>query len=109
MSDDAAKATVDNPYRQRLKDLRNEVRRELDGLSRVLERPVRDVGKGGPNSDKSWVGKTADRWHDDASGRRKAMRRHLDRLLPAIENRIQALPEKVTPAEARSMRADLDR
>ncbi|MFF5715544.1 hypothetical protein [Streptomyces buecherae] len=60
-------------------------------------------------SDRRVASRAADRWHDDAAGRRRAMRRHLDRLLSAIENRIQALPEKVTPAEARSMRADLDR
>lgn len=105
---DRDRATVDHPLRERLKTLRRELQREREDLEKCLKRVVRDVGKGGPDSEKSWTGKNAERWHEDAAGHRRGIRRALGYMASTLDTKIQSLPEKVTPEEAKMMRLDMD-
>ncbi|MFJ2260036.1 hypothetical protein ACIOKD_17110 [Streptomyces sp. NPDC087844] len=97
------KPKQDNPERERLQRLRRELEKERSDLVDALKRGARDIGKGGRDSTKSWVGKTADKWHGDVIGHRKTVRARIDKVLTDIQREIDRMPEKVTPEEASAM------
>jgi hypothetical protein len=97
------KPKVDNPERERLQGLKRQLEKDRTGLVDALKKAAADIGKGGRDSDKSWVGKNADKWNDDVSGRRKTVRSRIDKVLEDIQREINSMPEKVTPEEATSM------
>ncbi|MEU6380024.1 hypothetical protein [Streptomyces sp. NPDC046909] len=103
MGTDGDKPKVDNPERERLRGLKQQLEKERSDLVGTLKRAATDVGKGGRDSDKSWVGTNADKWHDDVSGRRATVRSRIDKVLEDIQREIDTMPEKVTPEEAASM------
>ncbi|MCX4907946.1 hypothetical protein [Streptomyces sp. NBC_00878] len=94
---------VDNPYRTQLEALKRNLVDEVKELKKCLKTASQDVG----DKKKSWVGKTANKWHDEIEGNRGRMIREIDKLIPAVQKRIDALPEKVSPSEAKMMRMDL--
>ncbi|NGO45767.1 hypothetical protein [Streptomyces ureilyticus] len=103
MGADGEKPKQDNPERERLQRLKRELERERSNLVDALKRAAADVGKGGRDSAKSWVGKNADKWHNDVAGHRKTVRARIDKALEDIQREIDRMPEKVTPEEASSM------
>ncbi|MFE2584695.1 hypothetical protein [Streptomyces sp. NPDC059378] len=103
MAADGDKPQVDNPERERLKRLKSDLQKEHADLVGALKRAADDIGNGGPDSAKSWVGKNADKWHNDVAGRRKVVRARLDTVLDDIQREIDSMPEKVTSDEAVSM------
>ncbi|MCX4665217.1 hypothetical protein OG453_00765 [Streptomyces sp. NBC_01381] len=103
MGDSDKKPKVDNPDRERLVGLKRELEKERDSLVGALKRAAEDIGKGGANSKKSWVGTTANKWHSDVAGHRKTARMRIDKVLADIQREIDRMPEKVTPEEATSM------
>jgi hypothetical protein len=103
MGVDGEKPKVDNPERERLKALKRDLERERSDLVDALKRAATDVGKGGRDSVKSWVGRNADKWHNDVAGHRKTVRARIDKVLEDVQREIDRMPEKVTPEEANSM------
>ncbi|MGN9819128.1 hypothetical protein ACTMUQ_27740 [Streptomyces sp. SD11] len=103
MGDTNEQPKVDNPYRTQLEVLKSNLVEEVKELKKCLKSASRDVG----DKRKSWVGKTANKWHDEIEGNRGRMIREIDKLIPAVQKRIDSLPEKVSPAEAKMMRMDL--
>ncbi|MCX4665237.1 hypothetical protein OG453_00865 [Streptomyces sp. NBC_01381] len=96
---------VDNPYRTRLETLKTQLVDEVKELKKCLKVASQDVGKG--KEGKSWVGKTADKWHDEIEGNRGRMIREIDKLIPAVQKRINELPEKVSASSARMMNKEM--
>ncbi|WP_328538462.1 hypothetical protein [Streptomyces sp. NBC_00344] len=95
---------VDNPYRARLVSLKRELLLEVDDLKKLLKKPAGDVGgKHAP----SWVGRNARKWHTDIEGHRTHLQKLVSDLVPAVQAEIDRSPEKVSPAEAKMMRMDL--
>ncbi|MFS8204848.1 hypothetical protein ACLVWQ_40020 [Streptomyces sp. CWNU-52B] len=94
---------VDNPYRTQLEALKLNLVEEVKELKKCLKTASQDVG----DKKKSWVGKTANKWHDEIEGNRGRMIREIDKLIPAVQKKIDSLPEKVPVAEAKMMRLDL--
>ncbi|CCK28232.1 hypothetical protein BN159_3853 [Streptomyces davaonensis JCM 4913] len=103
MANDGAKPKVDNPERERLVKLKQQLEKERSDLVGALKRAATDIGKGGRDSAKAWVGKNADKWHNDVSGHRKTVRSRIDKVLEDIQREIDSMPAKVTPEEASSM------
>ncbi|WP_245001604.1 hypothetical protein [Streptomyces alfalfae] len=97
---------VDNPYRTRLETLKTNLVDEVKELKKCLKTATQDVGGDGKTG-KSWVGKTAGKWHDEAQGNRGRMIRELDKLIPAVQKRIDELPEKVPASTARLMNKEM--
>jgi hypothetical protein len=93
---------VDNPWRQQLVTLRNDLRQEMHELQALLKRPCADVGRGA-----AWVGPVADAWHAEAQGRRTDILTQLGKLIPLVEVEIGRCAEKVTVGEAKSLQIDL--
>lgn len=103
MAADGDKPKVDNPERERLQGLKRDLQKEHGDLVDALKRAATDIGKGGRDSSKSWVGKNADKWHNDVAGHRKTVRARIDKVLEDIQREIDSMPEKVTPEEATAM------
>ncbi|MFF7042583.1 hypothetical protein ACIP4T_14830 [Streptomyces massasporeus] len=103
MGADGDKPKVDNPDRVRLQKLKQELEKERGELVSSLKKAAAEIGKGGRDSVRSWVGKNADKWHDDVAGHRKTVRTRIDKVLEDIQREIDRMPEKVTPEEANSM------
>ncbi|MEV0183984.1 hypothetical protein AB0I54_32575 [Streptomyces sp. NPDC050625] len=103
MGTDGDKPKVDNPERERLQKLKLQLEKEQGDFVDAFKRAATDIGKGGRDSSKSWVGKNADKWHEDAAGHRKTVRNRITRVLEDIQREIGSMPEKVTPEEANSM------
>ncbi|MGC5565606.1 hypothetical protein ACPYPG_22580 [Streptomyces sp. FR-108] len=103
MGDTNEQPKVDNPYRAQLETLKLNLVEEVKELKKCLKTASQDVG----DKKKSWVGKTANKWHDEIEGNRGRMIREIDKLIPAVQRRIDSLPEKVSPSEAKMMRMDL--
>jgi hypothetical protein len=103
MGADGEKPKQDNPDRERLQGLKRELERERSDLVDALKRAAGDIGKGGRDSSKSWVGKTANKWHSDVAGHRRTVRARIDKVLEDIQREINRMPEKVTPEEAGAM------
>lgn len=97
------KPKVDNPERERLQSLKRQLEKDRPDLVDALKRAASDIGKGGRDSAKSWVGKNADKWHNDVAGHRKTVRSRVDKVLEDIQREIDSMPEKVTQEEASSM------
>ncbi|TGB08422.1 hypothetical protein E2651_19260 [Streptomyces sp. MZ04] len=74
-------------------------------MKKCLKVASQDVGKG--KEGKSWVGKTADKWHDEIEGNRGRMIREIDKLIPAVQKTINELPEKVSASAARMMNKEM--
>lgn len=96
---------VDNPMKQRLETLKRNVQEEVGKMEKHLKKASQDVGEG--TKDKSWVGKTADDWHTDIEGNRGRMLGELKKLVPAIQRKIDSVPDKVPLNEAKLMRMDM--
>ncbi|MFJ4541042.1 hypothetical protein ACIP39_34540 [Streptomyces tibetensis] len=94
---------VDNPDRERLQKLKRELEKERGEFVSSLKKAAADIGKGGRDSVRSWVGKNADKWHDDVAGHRKTVRTRIDKVLEDVQREIDRMPEKVTQEEANSM------
>ncbi|MFD5909587.1 hypothetical protein ACFWHL_12835 [Streptomyces massasporeus] len=94
---------VDNPDRERLQKLKRELEKERGDFVSSLKKAATDVGKGGRDSVRSWVGKNADKWHDDVAGHRKTVRTRIDKVLEDVQREIDRMPDKVTQEEANSM------
>ncbi|MGI5197341.1 hypothetical protein ACQEVY_27550 [Streptomyces sp. CA-288835] len=103
MGDTNEQPKVDNPYRTRLETLKGDLVNEVKELKKCLKSASQDVG----DKKKSWVGKTANKWHDEIEGNRGRMIREIDKLIPAVQKRIDSLPEKVPLSEAKMMQMDL--
>jgi len=103
MGTDGDKPKVDYPERERLQSLKRQLEKERSDLVDALKQAATDIGKGGRDSAKSWVGKNADKWHNDVTGHRKTVRTRIDKVLEDIQREINSMPEKVTPEEASSM------
>ncbi|MDL2079984.1 hypothetical protein QNN03_26435 [Streptomyces sp. GXMU-J15] len=103
MAADGDKPKVDNPERERLVKLKEQLEKERPDLVDALKRAATDVGKGGKDSVKAWVGKNADKWHSEVAGHRKTVRSRIDQVLEDIQREIDSMPVKVTPEEASSM------
>ncbi|MGW1727384.1 hypothetical protein ACWCQK_31260 [Streptomyces sp. NPDC002306] len=103
MTTDGEKPKQDNPDRERLRNLRRQLQKDRTDLVDALNKAARDIGKGGRDSVKSWVGKNADQWHGDVAARRKTVHTRIDKVLDDIQREIDSMPEKVTPEEANSM------
>ncbi|MPY30728.1 hypothetical protein FNH09_05180 [Streptomyces adustus] len=103
MAADGDTAKVDNPERERLKELKRDLQREHATLVGALKQAEKDIGNGGRDSAKSWVGKNADNWHREVAGHRKVVRTRIDKVLEDIQREIDSMPEKVTSEEATSM------
>jgi hypothetical protein len=103
MTGGSEEARVDNPERERLVRLKRELEKERGELVGALRRAASEVGRGGRDSAKAWVGRRADRWHDEVAGHRRTIRARIDTVLEDIQREIDSMPEKVTPAEATSM------
>ncbi|GAA0678217.1 hypothetical protein OOK44_19495 [Streptomyces cellulosae] len=103
MGEAAEQPKVDNPYRARLEVLKRNLQDEVKELRNLLKRAAEDVG----DKKVSWVGKTANRWHDEIEGNRGRMIREIEKLIPAVQKKIDSCPEKVTHAEAKMMQMDL--
>ncbi|WP_329167639.1 hypothetical protein OG204_24345 [Streptomyces sp. NBC_01387] len=100
MSGDPAK--VENPRRQALVRLKSDIEHEMRDLTGLLKKASADVGE-----KRSWAGRNAKTWHSDIEGRRKVMLAQLGNLIPAVQAEINQAPERVSPAEAKMMRLDL--
>jgi hypothetical protein len=103
MMADSDKPSQENPDRERLLRLKRELANDRADLVDALKRAAADVGKGGRDSKKSWVGENADRWHSDINGHRQTVRARIDKVLDDIQREIDRMPEKVTAEEANSM------
>ncbi|MEU1162963.1 hypothetical protein ABZ372_20675 [Streptomyces sp. NPDC005921] len=103
MGTDGDKPKVDNPERERLQKLKTQLEKERGDFVDAFKRAVTDVGKGGRDSSKSWVGKNADKWHNDTAGHRKVVGTRIATVLDDIQREIDSMPEKVTQEEATSM------
>jgi hypothetical protein len=103
MGTEDSKPKVENPERERLQKLKQQFEKERSDLVDALKTAAKDIGKGGRDSAKSWVGKNADKWHNDVTGRRNTVRARIDKVLEEIQREIDSMPEKVTPEEANSM------
>ncbi|MFD5701364.1 hypothetical protein [Streptomyces lasiicapitis] len=97
---------VDNPYRARLETLKANLVDEVKELKKCLKAATQDVGGNG-RTGKSWVGKTANKWHDEVQGNRGRMIREIDKLIPAVQRRIDELPAKVSASRARMMNKEM--
>jgi hypothetical protein len=102
MSDNPAKA--ENPRRQALVTLKKDLEHEIHVLAGLLKKASSDVG-----DKRSWAGPNAKNWHSDIEGHRKATLTRLGHLIPAVQAEINRTPERVSPAEAKLMRLDLQR
>ncbi|WP_327297501.1 MULTISPECIES: hypothetical protein [unclassified Streptomyces] len=100
MGGDPAKA--ENPRRQALVRLKKDIEHEMHVLTGLLKKASSDVG-----DKRSWAGPNAKTWHSDIEGRRKAMLTQLGNLIPVVQAEINRTPERVSPAEAKMMRLDL--
>ncbi|WP_405671035.1 hypothetical protein [Streptomyces sp. NBC_01530] len=100
---DGDKPKVDNPERERLQKLKQQLEKERGDFVDAFKRAAGDIGKGGRDSSKSWVGKNADKWHNDAVGHRKTVHTRITTVLADIQREIDSMPEKVTQEEANSM------
>lgn len=96
-----AEATVPNPAIADLKSLKSRLMGEMKTLDDTLKQTNTDMG-----GKKVWVGKTADTWASDISGRRSRIQTLLGKLAPIIDAEINSLPEKVTPTEAKLYNMD---
>ncbi|MFF7450629.1 MULTISPECIES: hypothetical protein [unclassified Streptomyces] len=103
MAADGEKPKVDNPERERLKNLKRQLEKDRPALVDALKKAAVDIGKGGRDSAKSWVGKNADKWHQDVAGNRKTVQSRVDKVLEDIQREIDSMPKKVTSEEASSM------
>ncbi|ASY33048.1 MULTISPECIES: hypothetical protein [unclassified Streptomyces] len=74
-------------------------------MEKHLKKASQDIGEG--TDDKSWIGVTADKWHADAKGNRDRMLREIGKLVPAIQRKIDSMPDKVPANEAKMMRIDM--
>ncbi|MFI0898884.1 hypothetical protein [Streptomyces sp. NPDC020983] len=74
---------------------------EMATLNDTLKQTNSDMG-----GKTVWVGKTADTWASDISGRRNRIQQLLGKLVPIIDAEINSLPEKVTPTEAKLYNMD---
>jgi hypothetical protein len=85
---------VPNPAIADLKDLKKRLQGELATLNSTLKTTNSDMtGK------KVWVGKAADTWAKEVSGRYTRVKQLLAKLVPIIDAEIQRLPEMVSPGE----------
>ncbi|WKX70969.1 hypothetical protein [Streptomyces sp. XD-27] len=98
---------VDNPYRTHLVRLKQNLQEELKDLKELLKTTAKRVGEGKAEEDKAWVGKTADKWHSDIAARRTHMVQLLEKLIPAVQAKIDETPEKVPIADAKLIQLDL--
>ncbi len=105
MGNPSEQPKVDNPMKQRLETLKRNVQQEVGKMEKHLKKASQDVGEG--TSKKSWVGKTADAWHADIKGNRGRMLTALKELVPAIQRKIDSMPDKVPANEAKMMRLDM--
>ncbi|NJA55699.1 hypothetical protein HC023_04445 [Streptomyces sp. NEAU-H3] len=96
---------VDNPMKERLEALKRNVQQEVGKMEKHLKKASQDIGEG--TDDKSWIGVTADKWHADAKGNRDRMLREIGKLVPAIQRKIDSMPDKVPANEAKMMRIDM--
>ncbi|WP_327297309.1 MULTISPECIES: hypothetical protein [unclassified Streptomyces] len=103
MGDDSKTTKVDNPDRERLMGIKKQLTKERADLVGALKRAAADIGNGGRDSKKSWVGKNADKWHSDVTGRRKTVHTRIDKVIADIQRELDRMPEKVTPEEAQAM------
>ncbi|WP_052397383.1 hypothetical protein [Streptomyces sp. NRRL F-5123] len=94
-------ATVPNPAISDLKSLKSRLMGEMGTLNDTLKQTNSDMG-----GKKVWVGKAADTWASDISGRRSRIQTLLGKLVPIIDAEINSLPEKVTPNEAKLYNMD---
>ena len=94
---------VDDPDRERLQKLKRELEEERDEFVSSIKKAAADIGKGGRDSVRSWVGKNADQWHDDVTGHCKPVRTRIDKVLEDVQREIDRMPEKDTQEEANSM------
>jgi Ni,Fe-hydrogenase III small subunit len=102
MGDADTQPKVDNPYLASLKALRQSLVSETEELRKQLETTAKDM-----SGKKVWVGKTADAWTSDITGRRARVKTLVDKLIPAVDAEISKCPAKVTQGEAKMMRMDL--
>jgi hypothetical protein len=93
---------VDNPRLADLKRLKESLRMETADLRKLLETTSKDMG-----GKKVWVGKKADEWSTDLDGRRGRVKTLVDKLIPLVDAEIAQCPEKVSPAEAKMYRLDM--
>lgn len=103
MGSDDEKPKVDNPERERLKEIKRQLEKDRGCFVDAFKKAAADIGNGGGDSAKSWVGKNADRWHGDVTGHRAKIRTRLDKVVEDIQREIDSMPEKVTQDEATSM------
>ncbi|MEV0183974.1 hypothetical protein AB0I54_32525 [Streptomyces sp. NPDC050625] len=96
---------VDNPWRAALVSLRNDLRSESERLKGLLERADADMqGK------KVWTGErggVAANFRDDLHGKKQRIRTLVGKLILAVEAEIAKCPEKVSQADAKMLRMDL--
>ncbi|WP_229882200.1 hypothetical protein [Streptomyces alanosinicus] len=99
---DDGQPKVDNPRISALKALKLNLLTQTAELRKQLETTSKDIGSG-----KVWSGKTADAWHSELEGRRAHMKSLIDKVIPAVDAEIAKCPAKVSVAEAKMMRMDL--
>lgn len=92
-------ATVPNPAIADLNSLKSRLNGELAKLNDTLKTTCSDMG-----GKKVWVGKAADTWSTEVTGRRGRIQTLLGKLIPIIDAEIKTLPEKVTPIDAKLYR-----
>ncbi|WP_431036363.1 hypothetical protein ACQYWQ_20135 [Streptomyces sp. P6-2-1] len=105
MGTPAEQPKVDNPMKTRLETLKGNVQDEVGKMEKHLKKASQDVG--GKSEGKSWIGKTADNWHTEIEGNRGRMLRELKKLVPAIQRKLDSMPDKVPANEAKMMRIDM--
>jgi hypothetical protein len=92
-------ATATNPYLTDLQQLRSRLTGEVAKLQDSLKTTCSDMG-----GKKVWVGKTADTWTTDVTGRRNRIQILVGKIIPIIDAEIKRTPPKVTPVEAKLYR-----
>ncbi|MDT0475400.1 hypothetical protein RM863_25055 [Streptomyces sp. DSM 41014] len=94
---------VNNPDRERLKEIKRQLEKNRGDFVDAFKKAANDIGNGGGDSAKSWVGKNADKWNNDATGQRRKVRTRIEKVFEDIQREIDGMPEKVTQEEATSM------
>lgn len=100
MGDGAAQQpTVANPAVEDLQNLRSLLVKEVGRLNDSLRTTCSDMG-----GKKVWVGRTADGWTSEVTGRRHRIQTLVGKLIPIVDAEIKKLPAKVTPGDAKMYR-----
>lgn len=92
-----SEANVPNPRKADLRQLRNDLAKEVESLGKSLKGAAEDLG-----GDKVWVGRNARAWRRELDGRHRRLGEQVGKLLPIVDAALRGEPDKVSAAEARA-------